>query len=224
MSSTRLVLLRHGQTEWNAGWRMQGRLDPELDATGEAQAVAAAPHVARYAPTLLVASDQLRAWRTAGAVAEVTGLTPRAEPRLRETAMGEWEGLTGPEVEAGWPGGIEAWRTDPTWAPPGGESRCDVAERALPVLHELVAELAPAAGAGSDAGSEAGPDAVATGVVVAHGGTITALTAGFLGWPVVAWPTLQPLRNCRWAVLEHRFDTWRLSGWGLGEPGPAAGS
>jgi glucosyl-3-phosphoglycerate phosphatase len=200
---TRLVLARHGRTTWNAESRMQGRLDPDLDDTGRSQALAAAPALAAYAPVLLVTSDQLRAWRTAEAVAKEAGLVPRPEPRLRETSVGEWEGLTGAEVDAGWPGGLEAWRTDPTWAPPGGESRVDVAARARPVLDELDAELA-------------GTDERQTAMVVAHGGTIIALTASLLAWPVATWPSLQPLGNCRWAVLELRVDRWRLRAWGLG--------
>lgn len=182
---------------------MQGRLDPDLDETGRAQALAAAPLLASYAPALLVASDQVRAWRTAEVVAKEAGLVPRPEPRLRETSVGDWEGLTGAEVEAGWPGGLEWWRTDPAWAPPHGESRVDVAGRAVPVLDELADELA-------------GSEERQTAMVVAHGGTIIALTASALGWPLEVWPSLQPLGNCGWAVLEHRVDRWRLRGWGLG--------
>jgi 2,3-bisphosphoglycerate-dependent phosphoglycerate mutase/probable phosphoglycerate mutase len=202
VSLERLVLARHGRTTWNAESRMQGRLDPDLDDTGRAQALAAAPVLAGYAPALLVASDQVRAWRTAEVVAKEAGLVPRPEPRLRETALGDWEGLTGSEVEAGWPGGLEAWGSDPTWGPPGGESRVEVAERAVPVLAEMTDELA-------------GSDERQTAMVVAHGGTISALTACTLGWPIEAWHSLQPLRNCAWAVLEHLPDRWRLRAWGL---------
>lgn len=203
MSLQRLVLARHGRTTWNAESRMQGRLDPDLDETGRAQALAAAPLLAAYEPVLLVASDQVRAWRTAEAVAKEAALVPRPEPRLRETSVGEWEGLTGGEVEAGWPGELEAWRTDPAWAPPGGESRVDVARRAAPVIDELADELA-------------GSEEPQTAMLVAHGGTIIALTASTLGWPTGSWPSLQPLGNCAWAILEHRVDRWRLRAWGLG--------
>ena len=132
VSLHRLVLVRHGRTTWNAESRMQGRLDPDLDDTGRAQALAAAPVLATYEPVLLVASDQVRAWRTADAIAKEAGLVPRPDARLRETALGDWEGLTGGEVEAGWPGGLASWGSDPEWAPPGGESRVEVAERAAP--------------------------------------------------------------------------------------------
>lgn len=202
MSLHRLVLARHGRTMWNAESRMQGRLDPDLDDVGRAQALAAAPLLAAYEPALLVASDQVRAWRTAEAVAKEAELVPRPEPRLRETSLGEWEGLTGAEVEAGWPGGLASWGGDPEWAPPGGESRVGVAERAFPVLAELHAELG-------------GSDERRTAMIVAHGGTISALTASALAWPVSAWHSLSPLHNCAWAILEHRFDRWRLRAWGL---------
>lgn len=202
MTLHRLVLARHGRTTWNAQSRMQGRLDPDLDDAGRAQALAAAPVLATYEPVLLAASDQVRAWRTAEAVAKETGLVPRPEPRLRETSVGAWEGLTGEEVEAGWPGGIARWRHDPTWAPPEGEARVEVAARARPVVDEIVAELA-------DDGE------TQTAMLVAHGGTIIAVTASILGWPVAIWPSLQPLANCGWAILELRRGEWRLRGWGL---------
>jgi broad specificity phosphatase PhoE len=197
---TRLVLLRHGRTAWNAERRMQGRLDPPLDGTGMAQAQAVAPLVAGFEPSILVCSDQSRALQTALAVGEATGLEPRKEPRLRETDVGRWQGLVDTEVEAGWPGGLERWRLDPAFAPPDGESRVDAAGRALPVLEELVD--APAGGR--------------TAVLVAHGGVIMAATCAFLGWPVDLWHSLGPLGNCRWSVLELRVDRWRLAQWGAG--------
>lgn len=203
MSLDRLILLRHGRTAWNAAGRMQGRLDPELDETGLAQATAAAAVVAEYEPAVLLASDQVRAWQTAEAVAKSTGLVARSEPRLRETSVGAWEGLDGDEVEAGWPGQMAGWHGDPTFAPPDGESRTDVAARALPVVAELDAELA-------------GEEARATAVLVTHGGTTIALTASLLELPVATWPALRPLRNCRWAVVGRRRGRWGLVGWGLG--------
>ncbi|MBV9830313.1 MAG: histidine phosphatase family protein [Marmoricola sp.] len=200
---TRVVLLRHGRTAWNAERRMQGRLDPPLDETGQAEAVAVAPVVAAFDPTLLLCSDQARALQTALVVAEATGLEPRKEPRLREAGVGQWQGLVDTEVEAGWPGQLDRWHLDPTFAPPGGESRVDSAERALPVLRELVG--VPEPGTVGD-----------TAVLVAHGAVISAMTCAFLGWPVQYWPSLGPLGNCRWSMLEFRPDRWRLVQWGAG--------
>jgi 2,3-bisphosphoglycerate-dependent phosphoglycerate mutase/probable phosphoglycerate mutase len=197
---TRVVLLRHGRTTWNAERRMQGRLDPPLDETGQAQAVEVAPVVAGFRPVALVCSDQARALQTAIAVGQACGLEPRKESRLRETDVGAWQGLVDTEVEEAWPGGLDRWRSEPGFAPPEGESRVEVAERALPVLREL-------------AGSPAAGD---TAVLVAHGGTIGALTCSFLGWPVEQWSSLAPLGNCRWSILEFRIDRWRLAQWGGG--------
>jgi glucosyl-3-phosphoglycerate phosphatase len=200
---TRLVLLRHGRTAWNAERRMQGRLDPPLDEIGQAQAQAVAPLVAGFDPTVLLCSDQARALQTALAVGEATGLEPRKEPRLREADVGQWQGLVDTEVEAGWPGALERWHVEPTFRPPGGESRVDAAERALPVLRELI---------GTSADATTGD----TAVLVAHGAVILASTCAFLGFPVENWPSLGPLGNCRWSVLERRVDRWRLVQWGAG--------
>jgi glucosyl-3-phosphoglycerate phosphatase len=200
---TRLVLLRHGRTAWNAERRMQGRLDPPLDETGQAQAQAVAPLVAGFDPTVLLCSDQTRALQTALAVGEATGLEPRKEPRLRETDVGQWQGLVHTEVEEGWPGALERWFVEPTFRPPGGESRVDAAERALPVLRELI-------------GTPADVTTGDTAVLVAHGAVILATTCAFLGFPVENWPSLGPLGNCRWSVLERRVDRWRLVQWGAG--------
>ncbi|WP_312030201.1 histidine phosphatase family protein [Actinomycetospora sp. TBRC 11914] len=200
---TRLVLLRHGRTAWNAERRMQGRLDPPLDGTGLAHAQAVAPVVAGFAPTVLLCSDQSRALQTALAVAEATGLEPRKEPRLREADVGQWQGLVDTEVEQGWPGQLDRWHVDPTATPPGGESRVDAAQRALPVLRELVGTPGP--GTVGD-----------TAVLVAHGAVISATTSAFLGWPVEQWPSLGPLGNCRWSLLEFRPDRWRLVQWNAG--------
>ena len=193
----RLVLLRHGRTAWNAERRMQGRLDPPLDETGQAQARATAPAVGTLDPVVVLASDQARAWETAAVVTEGLDVEPRKEPRLRETDIGQWQGLIDAEVDAGWPGGLDAWRDDPHHRPPDGESRHDASLRALPVVHELL-----------------DVDLDGTALLVAHGGVIIALTCGFLDLPVEHWGSLAPLGNCRAAVLEHRADRWRLARWG----------
>ncbi|MEJ2866917.1 histidine phosphatase family protein [Actinomycetospora sp. OC33-EN08] len=193
----RIVLLRHGRTAFNAERRMQGRLDPPLDGTGQAQAAAVTPAVTELAPAVVVSSDQQRAWQTALAATEGLDLEPRKEPRLRETDVGGWQGLVDDEVEAAWPGGLDAWRDDPHHRPPDGESRYDASLRAVPVLHEL-----------------ADADLTGSALVVAHGGVIIAMTFGFLGLPVEHWGAFGALGNCRTAVLERRLGRWRLARWG----------
>src|SRR4051812_41766969 len=84
----RLVLLRHGQTEWNSLGRAQGHADISLDATGHARAAAAAPYLAAMRPVRLWSSDLARAQETAAYVADAAGLTVETDPRLREYDVG----------------------------------------------------------------------------------------------------------------------------------------
>ncbi len=207
----RLVMLRHGQTEFNAGSRMQGQLDTDLTDLGRAQAVAAAEVLAKRQPVLIVSSDLRRAYDTALALGERSGLQVRIDTRLRETHLGDWQGLTHAEVDAAAPGARLAWRDDATWAPHGGESRIDVADRSLPLVAELIASE-PEWGADE-------PDRPM--VLVAHGGLIAALTAALLDLPVDSWPVLGGMGNASWAQLSGHGPAdaavsdlrWRLDVW-----------
>jgi broad specificity phosphatase PhoE len=211
MTVRHLVLLRHGQTEYNAGSRMQGQLDTDLSDLGRNQAVAAAEVLAKRQPLLIVSSDLRRALDTATALGERSGLSVEIDERLRETHLGDWQGLTHLEVDAVAPGARLAWRDDARWAPQGGESRVDVAARSLPVVNELVANQ-PEWG-----GDE--PDRPV--VLVAHGGLIAALTAALLALPVDNWPVLGGMGNASWVQISgHAKDDapaedirWRLDVW-----------
>jgi broad specificity phosphatase PhoE len=99
MTAARLVLWRHGQTEWNVDNRFQGQADIPLDALGREQARLTAPVLAALGPTALFASDLSRTYETAQALAAVTGLAILTDKRLREIHVGSWEGLTGAEVD-----------------------------------------------------------------------------------------------------------------------------
>lgn len=202
----RLILLRHGQTDYNAASRMQGQLDTDLSAVGVAQARAAARVLARRSPRQIISSDLRRAHDTARALADVVGLPITTDQRLRETHLGDWQGLTHHEVDDAMPGARRDWRDDSTWRPPQGESRVDVAERSIPVVTELVEDL-------PDWGS--GPDADNPVVLVAHGGVIAAMTAGLLGLPQRSWPVFGGLANTSWVQLSGHGDApvWRLDVW-----------
>ena len=130
--SRRLILIRHGQTTYNASGRMQGHLDTELSDVGYEQARAAARLLRDQDVVKIVASDLQRARETARVVAESLGLDFSTDPRLRETNLGQWQGKSSAEVDAEFPGARAIWRHDPPWAPPEGESRVDVARRAGP--------------------------------------------------------------------------------------------
>jgi len=207
VSVRRLVLLRHGQTEWNAGSRMQGQIDTDLTDLGREQARAAAEVLAKRQPLAIVSSDLRRALDTATELGAQSGLQVAVDQRLRETHLGDWQGLTHLEVDGIAPGARLAWRDDARWAPHGGESRVDVAERSVQLVSELVAAQV---GWGVDA-----PDRPV--VLVAHGGLIAALTAALLGLPVDNWPILGGMGNASWAQLSGHDagDTikWRLDVW-----------
>jgi glucosyl-3-phosphoglycerate phosphatase len=215
MRIRRLVLLRHGQTQWNAGNRMQGQLDTDLSDLGRDQAAAAAEVLAKRQPLLIVSSDLRRALDTAVALGERADLPVGVDTRLRETHLGDWQGMTHLEVDAAAPGARVAWRDDARWAPHGGESRVDVAERSMPLVAELVAQQ-PDWGSDHD-----GDDPERPIVLVAHGGLIAALTGALLRLPVDTWPVLGGMGNASWVQLSGHsaddagFDAvkWRLDVW-----------
>lgn len=205
----RLILLRHGQTDFNAQNRMQGQLDTDLSDEGHDQARRAAAALAVRTPRAIWTSDLKRARATADALARATGVPVTVDDRLRETFLGEWQGLTHIDVDAAMPGARRKWRDDASWAPPGGESRVNVAERAVPIIGDLL-EVLP------DWGSGDAPDAPV--ILVAHGGVIAAVTASLLGLPQQNWPVFGGLANTGWVQLSgHSFDgeppVWRLDVW-----------
>ncbi len=136
MPATRILLLRHGQSEWNALGRWQGQADPPLSAVGRAQAVAASHSVGVV--DAVVASDLVRACDTALVIAEAIGVGPVVlDAALRERDAGEWSGLTRAEIHRSWPGHLDDGRR-----PPGWESDHALLARVLPALRRI-ASLAP---------------------------------------------------------------------------------
>lgn len=213
MSTRRLVMLRHAQTDFNLGSRMQGQLDTDLSELGRAQALAAAEALGKLRPLLIVSSDLRRAYDTAVTLGERTGQRILVDDRLRETQLGDWQGLTHTDIDTRAPGARLAWRADAAWAPHGGESRVDVAARSLPLIAELVS-------GNPEWGAAHQPDRPV--VLVAHGGLIAALSAALLQLPVANWPILGGLGNASWAQLSGRSGQpgadfhsieWRLDVW-----------
>ncbi|MFN7570228.1 MAG: histidine phosphatase family protein [Betaproteobacteria bacterium] len=156
--TTRLILIRHGETAWNAEHRVQGRLDVPLSATGVWQAEQLARVLADEPIDAVVASDLARAWLTAAPLAARLALAAQPHAGLRERSFGIFEGHTLDEVAARWPDHFAGWRArDVAWRMPEGESGTEFIARVLAALHEVVT-------------SHRG----ATVAVVAHGGVLDA--------------------------------------------------
>jgi len=169
--NTRLLIVRHGQTDWNSGGRFQGQTDIPLNPTGLAQAQAIARRLASETPAAIYSSDLQRAWQTAQIIHQA--LPPEnacplvPEPRLREMCFGKWEGLTYAEIRTRQPRQLQRWESDLEHAaPPGGETLLQMARRVQAAFQDI-----------------ANAHAVAGVVLVAHGGPLQMLIAQALGLP-----------------------------------------
>lgn len=152
MDATDLLVVRHGQSEWNAIGRWQGHADPPLSELGRRQAYVAAGSIG--AVDGIISSDLIRAVETAAIIAQQLGIGPvMVDERLRERDAGEWTGLVKAEIDKGWPGWIDDLRR-----PAGFED----AESVLARVVEAFAEIRAASPGGSL-------------LVVTHGGVIRAL-------------------------------------------------
>jgi probable phosphoglycerate mutase len=140
-ASTRLLLIRHGETAWNAEGRIQGQLDIPLSSTGMWQAGRLAQRLSGAGGDpvdVIVASDLARAWLTARPLAERLQLDVLPEARLRERHFGCFEGHTVEEIAVRWPAEFAQWRArDPAWPIPEGESAQQFIDRVLAALHDL---------------------------------------------------------------------------------------
>lgn len=136
---TRLLLIRHGETEWNMMGRLQGHSDITLNAEGRRQVAAAAQRLAaRGGIDLILTSDLKRAAESAAIIGEAVGATVRAEPRLRELGFGMFEGLTWAEIEAQHPEIQATWLADRNQPPQGGERLEDFAGRVSSLLGDVL--------------------------------------------------------------------------------------
>ena len=137
---TRVIAIRHGETAWNVDTRIQGQLDIPLNDTGRWQAQRLGQAVADEGIAAIYASDLLRAYDTARAVADSTGCEIVTDIGLRERHFGEFEGHTWKEIEERWPEGSERWRKrDLDFAPAGGESLRQFYTRSVDTATRLAA-------------------------------------------------------------------------------------
>jgi broad specificity phosphatase PhoE len=211
---SRILLARHGLTDWNLHHRFQGQSDLPLNDLGSRQALALAQRLGREPIGRILTSDLRRAQETARTiaveVAAAAGVAPTIEtlPELREVSFGDWEGLTYAEIEARAPAELTAWQADQLHlAPPDGESLTALAERVARVREICTA---------------AAPDE--TILIVAHGGPLQTLICDLLGLPVTMYwqfhlspASLSELRLYpQGAILNLINDTCHLHGLGQG--------
>lgn len=202
----RIVLWRHGRTQWNVQGRVQGQTDVPLDDEGRRQARVAAPRLAELRPDRVVSSDLVRARSTAEALVQLTGVELEIDPRLREVSFGEREGMTVREAWERWPEEMRSTAENTGLRVPGSETYEEAGARVAVVLEELAASL------------EDGQ----TAVVVSHGASIRTGACTFVGLPQGYWQVFSGLSNCACVYLEERWAgpgrSWRIQEWNSWTP------
>jgi broad specificity phosphatase PhoE len=190
---TTVILVRHGETEWNKLHRIQGQADSAFTDLGERQTTLLATRLAAVGIDAVYSSDLGRALRTAEAVANPHSLRPVPDPGLRERHFGRWEGMTLAEAREDDPEALEMWRRDlEHFRPPGAESSKQMRRRVWDTFQRLVEQR--------DGGCIA---------LVSHSGPIRQILATALAMP---WPQSRRLRiaNASLTTLQVRGDNIML--------------
>ena len=198
---TRLIVWRHGNTDWNAGHRVQGQTDVPLNDLGHEQAAEAAELLVTFRPDALVSSDLRRAADTAAALAALTDLKVEHDERLRERHFGTWQGLTMAEVAVAHPVQFARWKAGADDVGGGVEPLSDLGERVAEAL-QTAADRVPPGG---------------TAIVATHGAAARQGIGHLLGWPREQLRTFRALQNCHWVELTHDVDRgWQLASYNVG--------
>ncbi|MDQ6773433.1 MAG: histidine phosphatase family protein [Candidatus Dormibacteraeota bacterium] len=201
--ASRILFVRHGQSTWNAEHRVQGQADPPLSERGREQAARLAARLKGRRVAALYSSDLLRARETAAPLERAFGCEATLDAGLREIALGEWEGLTGAEIEAAYPDLWRAWTRHPDWdLVPGGERAAAFQARVRQAVALILAH---------HAGQEV--------VCVTHGGVIQSTLGDLVGratdgvFPfVIANTSLTSIRSLGGRTVVTRVnDTCHLS-------------
>jgi probable phosphoglycerate mutase len=190
---TEFLLVRHGETDWNVERRFQGQADPPLNEAGRDQARALAEQLANEALDAIYTSDLSRARETAEIVGARTGAPVVALAELREIDVGEWQGLTWPEIQERFPQGVGRWNEHGHgWA--DGETYAELERRVVRALQSL-----------------ADDHPTARLLVVGHGGTVRAVRAFVERRTVVqSRRASAPIGNCE--VIRIRAENGEFRG------------
>lgn len=197
MIRTQVIIVRHGQTQWNTRKIRQGHLDSELTDKGVAQARALGQRLARESFTALYSSDLGRALHTARMIAAVTGHEIVTDERLRERHLGVFQGLSGDEIKDKHPEEYRLHRAlGPEYVIPGGESVRQQVARNVDCLDEIALK---------HPGEKV--------VVVTHGGVVSGLFRYALNIPLDA-PRRFEFVNAGLNVFAYEDGHWILRTWG----------
>jgi len=197
MERTQVILVRHGQTQWNIQGIRQGHLDSELTEKGLAQAKALGARLAQEKFSALYSSDLGRALQTAQMIAAATGHEIVTDARLRERHLGIFQGLSADEIKAKHPEEYKLHRSlGPEYVIPGGESVRQQVARNVAFLNEL-------------AYKHVGE----TIVVVTHGGVVSGFFRNTLSIPLEA-PRRFEFVNAGLNVFACQDGNWFLQTWG----------
>jgi broad specificity phosphatase PhoE len=196
-ASQRLVIVRHGVTDWNREGRWQGRLDPPLSEAGRREASLLAERVAAdpgLRPARILSSTLDRAIQTAGVIGRAVGVDVEPDARLVEIGAGEWEGRTHEELEETDGERYRLWRTTPGYGPPGGEPLAEAVAR----VGALVADVRS---------SSAWPL-----LLVSHGGILRYLARELLDLAAERAEALD-IDNASISAAARHDGMWRLERW-----------
>jgi probable phosphoglycerate mutase len=197
MSVTDFIVIRHGETAWNAQGRIQGHLDSPLNEEGLAQALMVGERMAHERFDALYSSDLGRALQTVQPIADRTSHAIVRNPRLRERHLGVFQGLTSAECERTHPADYRRFHSrDPEHVVPGGESIRQVFERVSGEFADLARKHAGASV-----------------VVVTHGGILDALYR-FARQVPLHQPRDFPIYNASLNWVRCAGGAWSVERWG----------
>jgi len=197
MSTTRFIVVRHGETAWNAQGRIQGHLDSPLNEEGLAQAILVGERLAREPIDTIFCSDLGRVLQTVQPLVDRLGMEPVRREALRERNLGIFQGLTSAQCQARHPQDYARFHgRDVDHVVPGGES-----------IRQVYARVA----AFFDATAREHPGR--TLVVVTHGGILDALYRHVTGTPLEKLRDF-PIYNASLNWMRHADGRWHLDAWG----------
>lgn len=198
MKETHVIFIRHGETVWNTEGRMMGQQNSPLTKVGEQQVLALGERLTTYPISALYSSDLGRAMQTAEAIANACQLEIVQEKGLREIHMGDWQGLTRPEIAEKYPAEWQAYQGEGqyTYQTPNGESHAQKSIRTVETLNRLTDKHAGE-----------------TIVMVSHAGILRAVFEYVLNLPPVNRDRFQR-NNATFNLFTKKEGQWSLVVWG----------